>query len=76
MDLTFVNVRQELPAYYQQFGYVENGTLPGTDRAHTFFTLLTRGKNFHLQAVKHLGTPKSRGPKAPAVQLVVCPDKN
>ena len=28
MDLTFVNVRQELPAYYQQFGYVENGTLP------------------------------------------------
>jgi len=28
MDLTFVNVRQELPAYYQKFGYVENGTLP------------------------------------------------
>ena len=28
MDLTFVNVRQELPAYYQRFGYVENGTLP------------------------------------------------
>lgn len=28
MDLTFVNVRQELPAYYQQFGYVETGTLP------------------------------------------------
>jgi len=28
MDLTFVNVRQELPAYYRQFGYVENGTLP------------------------------------------------
>jgi GNAT superfamily N-acetyltransferase len=28
MDLTFVNVRQELPAYYQRFGYAENGTLP------------------------------------------------
>jgi len=28
MDLTFVNVRQELPAYYRRFGYVENGTLP------------------------------------------------
>jgi hypothetical protein len=28
MDLTFVNVRQELPAYYQRFGYVENGVLP------------------------------------------------
>ena len=27
MDLTFVNVRQELPAYYQRFGYVENGVL-------------------------------------------------
>jgi predicted N-acetyltransferase YhbS len=28
MDLTFVNVRQELPAYYQRFGYAESGTLP------------------------------------------------
>jgi N-acetylglutamate synthase-like GNAT family acetyltransferase len=28
MDLTFVSVRQELPAYYRQFGYVESGTLP------------------------------------------------
>jgi len=28
MDLTFVNVRRELPGYYQQFGYVENDTLP------------------------------------------------
>ncbi len=28
MDLTFVNVRQELPAYYERFGYVEDGTLP------------------------------------------------
>ena len=28
MDLTFVNVRQELPGYYGRFGYVENGTLP------------------------------------------------
>ena len=28
MDLTFVNVRQELPGYYQRFGYVESGTAP------------------------------------------------
>jgi GNAT superfamily N-acetyltransferase len=28
MDLTFVNVRHALPAYYHRFGYVENGTLP------------------------------------------------
>ncbi len=28
MDLTFVNVRKELAAYYRRFGYVENGTLP------------------------------------------------
>lgn len=28
VDLTFVNVRQELRAYYQRFGYLENGTLP------------------------------------------------
>jgi GNAT superfamily N-acetyltransferase len=28
MDLTFVNVRHALPAYYARFGYVENGTLP------------------------------------------------
>jgi GNAT superfamily N-acetyltransferase len=28
MDLTFVNVRKELPGYYEALGYVENGTLP------------------------------------------------
>jgi GNAT superfamily N-acetyltransferase len=28
MDLTFVNVRKELPDYYGRFGYVENDTLP------------------------------------------------
>ncbi len=28
MDLTFVNARHVLPAYYERFGYVENGTLP------------------------------------------------
>jgi GNAT superfamily N-acetyltransferase len=28
MDLTFVNVRKELPAYYRRFGYVESGVLP------------------------------------------------
>jgi hypothetical protein len=32
MDLTFVNVRQDLPTYYRQFGYVESGTLPFTDQ--------------------------------------------
>jgi predicted N-acetyltransferase YhbS len=31
MDLTIVNVRQELPGYYRRFGYVENGTLPFPD---------------------------------------------
>ena len=34
MNLTFVNVRQELPGYYGRFGYEENGTLPfPTDQA-------------------------------------------
>jgi predicted N-acetyltransferase YhbS len=28
MDLTIVNLRKELPAYYRRHGYVENGTLP------------------------------------------------
>lgn len=28
IDLTFVNVRKELPGYYEALGYVENGTLP------------------------------------------------
>ena len=28
MDLTLVNVRRELPPYYQRLGYKENGTLP------------------------------------------------
>ena len=28
MDLTFVNVRQELPGYYRRFGYAEAGVLP------------------------------------------------
>jgi GNAT superfamily N-acetyltransferase len=28
MDLTFVNVRQELPGYYRRHGYVESGVLP------------------------------------------------
>ena len=28
MDLTIVNVRRELPAYYRRFGYRESGTLP------------------------------------------------
>jgi len=28
MDLTIVNLRAELPAFYQRLGYVESGTLP------------------------------------------------
>ena len=28
MDLTFVNLRPELPGYYRRFGYLENGVLP------------------------------------------------
>ena len=28
MDLTIVNLRTELPAFYQRLGYVESGTLP------------------------------------------------
>jgi GNAT superfamily N-acetyltransferase len=28
MDIHIVNLREELPAFYQKFGYVENGTLP------------------------------------------------
>ena len=28
LDLTLVNLRQELPLYYSRFGYVESGTQP------------------------------------------------
>ncbi len=35
MDLTFVNVRKELPGYYRRFGYTENGTLPFPPEAAT-----------------------------------------
>ncbi len=28
MDLTIVNLRKELPAFYRRLGYVESGTLP------------------------------------------------
>jgi len=34
MDLTTVNLRKELPGYYRQRGYVENGTLPFPDDQH------------------------------------------
>ncbi len=34
MDLTIVNLRKELPGYYWQRGYVENGTLPFPDDQH------------------------------------------
>jgi len=35
MDLTTVNLRTELPAYYRRYGYVENGTLPFPEEQHT-----------------------------------------
>jgi predicted N-acetyltransferase YhbS len=34
MDLTIVNLREELPGYYRRRGYVENGTLPFPDDQH------------------------------------------
>jgi hypothetical protein len=30
MDLTIVNLRIELPAFYHRLGYLESGTLPFT----------------------------------------------
>jgi len=35
MDLTIVNLRAELPAFYQRLGYVESGTLPFPPDQHT-----------------------------------------
>jgi N-acetylglutamate synthase-like GNAT family acetyltransferase len=35
MDLTIVNLRTELPAFYQRLGYSENGTLPFPRDQHT-----------------------------------------
>jgi GNAT superfamily N-acetyltransferase len=35
MDLTIVNLRAELPAFYQRLGYSENGTLPFPRDQHT-----------------------------------------
>jgi GNAT superfamily N-acetyltransferase len=35
MDLTIVNLRTELPAFYQRLGYTENGTLPFPREQHT-----------------------------------------
>jgi N-acetylglutamate synthase-like GNAT family acetyltransferase len=34
MDLTIVNLREELPGYYRRLGYMENGTLPFPDDQH------------------------------------------
>jgi ribosomal protein S18 acetylase RimI-like enzyme len=34
MDLTIVNLRKELPAYYRRLGYLENGTLPFPEDQH------------------------------------------
>ncbi len=34
MDLTIVNLRKELPGYYRNRGYVENGTLPFPSDQH------------------------------------------
>ena len=35
MDLTIVNLRTELPAFYRRLGYTENGTLPFPREQHT-----------------------------------------
>jgi ribosomal protein S18 acetylase RimI-like enzyme len=35
MDIHIVNLREELPAFYQKFGYVEHGTLPFPDGEHS-----------------------------------------
>jgi len=35
MDLTIVNLRTELPAFYHRLGYSENGTLPFPHDQHT-----------------------------------------
>jgi N-acetylglutamate synthase-like GNAT family acetyltransferase len=34
MDLTLVNLRTELPAFYQRLGYTESGTLPFPSDQH------------------------------------------
>ena len=34
MDLTIVNLRTELPPFYQRLGYLENGTLPFPSDQH------------------------------------------
>jgi len=34
MDLTLVNLRTELPAFYRRLGYVESGTLPFPSDQH------------------------------------------
>jgi len=35
MDLTIVNLRTELPAFYHRLGYIENGALPFPRDQHT-----------------------------------------
>src|SRR5271156_339213 len=35
IDLTIVNLREELPGYYRHLGYVECGTSPFTPSVHT-----------------------------------------
>jgi hypothetical protein len=35
MDLRVVNVRTELPAYYQKLGYVQSGTAPFPEHVDT-----------------------------------------
>ena len=46
MDIHIVNLRDELPAYYRRFGYVENGTLPFSDPERStrpcFFIVMTK----------------------------------
>jgi N-acetylglutamate synthase-like GNAT family acetyltransferase len=35
MDLTIVNLRRELPAFYRRLGYMESGTLPFPSDQHS-----------------------------------------
>jgi len=35
MDIHIVNLREELPGFYQKLGYVEHGTLPFPDGEHS-----------------------------------------
>jgi GNAT superfamily N-acetyltransferase len=44
MDLTFVNVRKELPRYYHRLGYVKNGTFPADQNVNIPVHLIRMSK--------------------------------